>query len=270
VIFSDALNHASLIDGCRLSRAAVHVYRHVDVAHLEELLRREGAKARRRLIVTDSVFSMDGDLAPLAQLWQLAEAHDCLLVIDEAHATGVLGAKGRGLSDALPRSSRIVKVGTLSKALGAQGGFVCGTELQKEWLVNRARPYVFSTALAPPSAAAARRALEIVEAEPERRRHVNSLARRLRGELVQAGFPETRSESPIVPVVVGDAAAAVEWSARLQERGLLVPAIRPPSVPKDTSRLRVSLTAGHTREDVSRLVVALVECRNGSKREMGA
>jgi 8-amino-7-oxononanoate synthase len=264
-IFSDDLNHASLIDGCRLSRAAVHVYRHADAAHLEELLRREGAKARRRLIVTDSVFSMDGDLAPLTQLWQLAEAHDCLLVIDEAHATGILGAKGRGLSEELPRSSRILKVGTLSKALGAQGGFVCGTDLQKKWLVNRARPYVFSTALAPPSAAAARRALAIIEAEPERRRHVNSLARRLRQELVKAGFPETRSASPIVPVIVGDAAAAVEWSARLQERGLLVPAIRPPSVPKGTSRLRVSLSAGHTLDDIGRLVKELRGCSKGER-----
>jgi 8-amino-7-oxononanoate synthase len=137
---------------------------------------------------------------------------------------------------------------------------VCGTAAQKEWLVNRARPYVFSTALAPPSAAAARRALAIATAEPERRQHVNALASRLRDALRQAGFPETRSESPIVPVMVGNATAAMEWSARLQERGLLVPAIRPPSVPDGTSRLRVSLTAGHTLDDVGRLIEALREC----------
>jgi 8-amino-7-oxononanoate synthase len=259
-VFSDELNHASLIDGCRLSRAEVHVYRHADVTHLAELLRREGARARRRIIATDSVFSMDGDLAPLVEVHALAETHDCLLVIDEAHATGVLGDRGRGLSDRLPRSNRIIKVGTLSKALGAQGGFVCGTAVQKEWLVNRARPYVFSTALAPPSAAAARKALAIADAEPQRREQVAALADLLRRELVRTGFPETCSQSAIVPVIVGAAATAVEWSGRLLEHGLLVPAIRPPSVPEGTSRLRVSLTAGHTAEDVGRLVEALHKC----------
>jgi 8-amino-7-oxononanoate synthase len=260
VIFSDELNHASLIDGCRLSRADVHVYRHSDVTHLAELLRHDGAQARRRLIVTDTVFSMDGDLAPLAHLYELAEAHDCLLVIDEAHATGVLGELGRGLSERLPRSDRIIKVGTLSKALGAQGGFVCGTATQKEWLINRARPYVFSTALAPPSAAAARKALAIADADPQRRQQVTALGDLLRRELATAGFPKTGSRSPIVPVIVGAADTAVEWSKRLQEHGLLVPAIRPPSVPHGTSRLRVSLTAGHTAEDVGRLVATLRKC----------
>jgi 8-amino-7-oxononanoate synthase len=263
VVFSDERNHASLIDGCRLSRAAVDVYRHGDANHLHDLLRRETGGGRR-LIVTDTVFSMDGDLAPLPDLADLAQRHDCLLVIDEAHATGVLGERGRGVSELLPPPAgfdprRLVKVGTLSKALGSQGGFVCGPRLLIDWLVNHARPYVFSTALAPPAAAAARRAVALVAEEPQRRRHLRQLADRLRQRLRAAGRPGGDSCCPIVPVLVGEAAAAVALSARLQERGLLVPAIRPPSVAPGTARLRISLTAGHTEADVERLVQALVE-----------
>jgi len=258
-VFSDALNHASLIDGCRLGRARVHVYRHADANHLEDLLRREGPAARRRLIVTDTVFSMDGDFAPLADLFDLARRHDSLLVLDEAHATGVLGADGRGLAAALPPDEVVIKVGTLSKALGAQGGFVCGTRRQVAWLVNRARPYIFSTALAPPAAAAARRAIRIVQAEPERRRHLLELADFLRERLAGLGFATGGSRCQIVPVLVGDARAAVALSRRLEEAGILAPAIRPPSVPEGTARLRLSLTAGHTRADVEQLLTALQE-----------
>jgi 8-amino-7-oxononanoate synthase len=262
-VFSDELNHASLIDGCRLARARVFVYRHRDLGHLHDLLRREGPAARRRLIVTDSVFSMDGDLAPLAGLLDLAGRHDALLLLDEAHATGVLGESGRGLTDLLPPPGpdpeRLVKVGTLSKALGAQGGFVCGGRRLIDYLVNCARPYVFSTALAPPLAAAARRAVSVVIAEPERRRHLLALADQLRDGLRSLGRPAEDSRCHIVPLVVGEAAAAVRLSARLEAHGLLVPAIRPPSVPEGTARLRISLTAGHTEEDVSRLLAALAE-----------
>jgi len=260
-VFSDAWNHASLIDGCRLSRASVHVYCHADLNHLEDLLRREGATARRRLIVSDSVFSMDGDFAPLAGLLDLADRYDCLLVLDEAHATGVLGEHGRGLTDLLPPgafpSDRLIKVGTLSKALGAQGGFVCGSRRLIAWLVNHARPYIFSTALAPPVAAAARCAVELVEKEPERRKHLLSLADGLRNRLRETGKRIGNSACQIVPVIVGGARAAMQLSRRLEESGLLVPAIRPPSVPERTARLRVSLTAGHTSEDAERLVAAL-------------
>jgi 8-amino-7-oxononanoate synthase len=167
----------------------------------------------------------------------------------------VLGPDGRGLADRT--SERVIKVGTLSKALGAQGGFVCGSRRFIEYLVNRARPYIFSTALAPPIAAAARRAVAIVQQEPERRRQVLALADSLREQLSAAGFPETGSRSQIVPVIVGDAAAAVELSKRLEEQGLLVPAIRPPSVPEGTARLRISLTAGHTEADVLHMMTAL-------------
>ncbi len=261
-VFSDAWNHASLIDGCRLSRASVHVYRHADLNHLEELLRREGATVRRRLIVSDSVFSMDGDFAPLTGLLELTERYDGLLLLDEAHATGVLGEQGRGLTDLLPSgaypSDRLIKVGTLSKALGAQGGFVCGSRRLIAWLVNHARPYIFSTALAPPVAAAARCAVELVEKEPDRRKHLLSLADGLRNRLRELGKPVGGSACQIIPVIVGDARAAIQLSRRLEASGLLVPAIRPPSVSEGNARLRVSLTAGHTSEDAERLVAALL------------
>ena len=263
-LFSDAANHASLIDGCRLSRAAVHVYRHNDLSHLEELLRATG-EARRRFIVSDSVFSMDGDFADLAGLLRLAREHDAMLLLDEAHATGVLGEQGRGLTDSLPpgdaKDERLVKLGTLSKALGSQGGFVAGSAELIDWLVNHARPYIFSTALAPPAAAAAARAIALVSLEPERRRHVLALAETLRQRLRALGLSVGPSACQIVPVLVGEAQAAVDLSRRLEGHGLLVPAIRPPSVPDGTSRLRISLSAGHTEADIERLVEALTERR---------
>jgi 8-amino-7-oxononanoate synthase len=262
-IFSDALNHASLIDGCRLARARTHIYRHADVNHLHDLLVRLGRSARRRVIVSESVFSMDGDWAPLPELADLARRHDCSLLIDEAHATGVFGANGRGLAELLAFRSQAndfpITVGTLSKALGAQGGFVAGTRRLIEWLVNRARPYIFSTALAPPVAGAARRAVAIVAAEPERRARLLARAEFLRERLRASGYPASGSRSQIVPVVVGSARAALELSQRLRRRGLLVPAIRPPTVPDGAARLRISLTAMHSEEDVLRLVAALAD-----------
>jgi 8-amino-7-oxononanoate synthase len=265
-VFSDQLNHASLIDGCRLSRAAVHVYRHRDTGHLDELLRKHGTIARRRVIVTDTVFSMDGGLAPLADLVELADRHNAVLVIDEAHATGVLGMRGRGLTELLPAGvglpeGRLVKVGTFSKALGSQGGFIVGGKQLIDWLVNRSRPYMFSTAMSPPTAAAARRAIHIVAAEPQRRQWLFHLILLLRDLLRDIGFPAAEGLSPILPVMVGDPRAAVGLSRRLLERGMFVPAVRPPSVPDGTARLRISLTSGHKEEDVIQLAQALRECR---------
>ncbi|HEY7310423.1 MAG TPA: 8-amino-7-oxononanoate synthase [Gemmataceae bacterium] len=260
-VFSDAFNHASLIDGCRLSRAAIHVYRHNDLNHLADLLRCEGRRARRRLIVSDTIFSMAGDRAPLAELLELAERFDCLLAIDEAHATGVIGERGRGITDLLKPGSwtwdRLIKVGTLSKALGTQGGFVCGSRRLIEWLVNYARPYFFSTALAPPTAAAARRAVNVVRDEPLSRQRVLCLAERLRRQLREVGGRVEDSCCQIVPLIVGAPREALALSRRLEEQGLLVPAIRPPSVPEGTARLRISVTAGHTDADVDQLVAAL-------------
>jgi 8-amino-7-oxononanoate synthase len=264
-VFSDALNHASLIDGCRLSRAAIHVYRHNDLDQLADLLRVEGSRARRRLIVSDTVFSMDGDFARLSELVELAERFDCLLLIDEAHATGVLGERGSGLTESMCPGSwspeRLIKVGTLSKALGAQGGFVCGSRRLIDWLVNRARPYIFSTALAPPVAAAARAAVAIVQTEPQRRRHVLALAERLRRELRELGGNVGDSCCQIVPLIVGGACEAVALSRRLEEAGFLVPAIRPPSVPEGSARLRISITAGHSESDIVQLATTLRDCK---------
>jgi len=258
-LFSDQLNHASLIDGCRLSRAAVHIYRHADARHLEALLARHGSKARRRIIATDAVFSMDGDLAPLADIAGVAARHDALVVVDEAHATGVLGANGRGLSEtvAIPPAVGWIKIGTLSKALGSQGGFVVGPRLLIDWLVNRARPYIFSTGLAVPTAAAARRALRIVEQEPARRATVLARAASLAKLLQAAGLAVPAAKSPIIPLIVGDPSVAVNLSAQLQAEGFLVPAIRPPSVPPGQSRLRISVTAGHSEEEIEELAAAI-------------
>jgi 8-amino-7-oxononanoate synthase len=261
-VYSDELNHASIVDGCRLSRAEVRVYRHADADHLAELLRRDSGAFRRRLIVTDGLFSMDGDVAPLGALAELAGRHEAMLAVDEAHATGVLGAGGRGSCEAAGVEAAVdVRIGTLSKGLGSIGGFVVGRRGVIEWLVNRARTYVFSTALPSPAAAASRAALEIVRHEPERRRRLAETAAALRLTLAAQGWNIGPSTSQIIPLVVGNAAETLSLAAALRERGLLVPPIRPPSVPDGASRLRLSLSFGHTPEMVGRLVAALVQLR---------
>jgi 8-amino-7-oxononanoate synthase len=253
-VFSDALNHASIIDGCRLSRAAIHVYRHGDTDHLAALLA-EHRGARRRLIVTDGLFSMDGDLAPLASIAELATAQGAMLMVDEAHATGVLGSGGRGAAELAGVRERVdVHIGTLSKALGAAGGFVCGRRSLVELLVNRARSYIFSTAAPPAVAAAARTALEIAQAEPARREVLLARAASLRERLVEQRWNIGASQSQIIPLLVGDEATALALSAELRARGLWVPAIRPPSVPRGQSRLRISLSYAHTPEHLERLL----------------
>lgn len=280
VLFSDELNHASLIDGCRLARSRVHVYRHGDLDHLRSLLEAHsgrpacascGLTVRRRFIVTDSVFSMDGDCAPLAELVELAERYQAVLIVDEAHATGVLGPQGRGLVATLHRwpGAGLVKIGTLSKALGSQGGFVSGERSLIRFLVNRARSYIFSTALNIAAAAAARQALRIVQHEPERRQQLQRLAWQLRQRLAERGLlaqgtcpPAPEWCTPIVPIIIGEPQRAVEVSRALMQRGFLVPAIRPPSVPPGTSRLRISLTAGHTEQQVESLVESLASLLN--------
>jgi 8-amino-7-oxononanoate synthase len=262
VVFTDRKNHASLLDGCRLSRADVRPWPHGDCTELEHLLQRKSA-ARRRLIVTDSLFSMDGDLAPLAELANLAARYDAALVIDEAHATGVFGPQGRGVAELLGVEHRVhVRVGTLSKALGCAGGFVAGSRALVEWLINRARPYVFSTAAPAANAAAACRALDIVAAEPGRRQQLLATAATLRSQLRSQGWNVGLSASQIIPLVVGQPQRAVDLAARLRERGLLVPAIRPPTVPEGEACLRISLTAGHTQEMRDTLIAALRAARD--------
>lgn len=256
-VFADRKNHASLLDGCRLSRADVRVYPHGDWRRLDHLLSKAGGY-RRRLITTDSLFSIDGDLAPLDRLVELAERHDAMLLVDEAHATGVFGPQGRGVAEQLGVEDRVdVRVGTLSKALGSVGGFVAGSRPLIEWLVNRARSYVFSTAGPSPLAAAVLAALEIVRDEPQRRRRLLARAESVRNELIAQGWQVGNSAGQIIPLVVGEPARAMQLAAALRTRGLFVPAIRPPTVPKGEACLRISLTSGHTEEMVARLLEAL-------------
>jgi 8-amino-7-oxononanoate synthase len=253
-LFSDRLNHACLIDGARLSGAEIFVYPHRDVGSVQALLARERGRFRRALLMTDGVFSMDGDLEPLGDLAALAEQYDAMLLVDEAHGTGVFGPDGRGAASACGAAERVpVRVGTLSKALGASGGFVAGSRRLIEWLINRARPLIYSTALPPAVAAAAHEALAISQREPWRREHVHALGKRLRDALALAGIDCGHATGPIVPVVLGDPERTLAAASRLRASGFLVPAIRPPSVPEGTSRLRISVTAAHTEEDVDAL-----------------
>ena len=258
VVFCDRLNHASLIDGCRLSGARLRVYSHGDLGQLSSEL--DKAKdARRRLIVTDSLFSMDGAAAPLAELLALAMRSESMLLVDEAHATGVYGATGRGLfEEAGLEDSVCVRVGTFSKAIGSQGGFVAGSLELCDWVRNTARTQMFSTSLTPGACGAALESLRLIQSEPDRRERVRGLARQLRTELLAAGWTIAgASDCPIVPVIIGEPQAAVSLSQELLQQGFLVPAIRPPTVPRGTSRLRISLTASHTPEDIARVVKIL-------------
>jgi len=250
VIFSDELNHASIIDGCRLARAEVVRYAHADADALERAVRedgrRPGAPGRRRLIVTDTVFSMDGDLAPLPDIVAVAERHDCALMVDEAHATGVLGHNGAGAIEHFGLQGRVpVVMGTLSKALGAQGGYVAGGAELCDYLRTRARGFVFTTALAPAAAGAALAALDVVRDEPWRRRRVHELSARLADAAAALGFRVLPSQAAVVGVVIGEPADALAAAAVLRRERVWAPAIRPPSVPPGTSRLRLTVMASH-------------------------
>ena len=257
-IFADAKNHASLIDGCRLSRAETHVYRHNDANHLAELLTAHAEGARRSLIVTDTLFSMDGDVAPLAEIADLAGRHDAMLLVDEAHATGVFGPHGRGLAAAAGvEYDGLIRIGTLSKALGAAGGFVVGSQSLIDYLANRARSYVFSTAQPASTAAAAIVALDLIAAEPGRGGQLLATASNLRQRFQAAGWNTGDSASQIIPIHIGPAADALALSERLRQAGFWVPAIRPPSVPAGESLLRLSLTSSHTAEMIDSLLKEL-------------
>ncbi len=253
VVFSDALNHASLVDGCRLSKARVVIYPHRDMGALARLLAE--VPGRRRGVLTDTVFSMDGDVAPLAELRALCDASGAALVVDEAHATGVLGPRGAGACEAAGVRPDVL-MGTLSKALGCVGAYVAGSAALRSWLVHDARPLVFSTALPPALCEAALAALHIVEAEPERRALLWDRVRQLTQGLTALGLP-AHGASHIFSVVLGSPERAVLASQRLLERGLLVRPIRPPTVPVGTSRLRVSLSAAHSEAQVAALLDAL-------------
>jgi glycine C-acetyltransferase/8-amino-7-oxononanoate synthase len=244
VVFSDELNHASIVDGCRLARAETFVYRHCDLEHLAWGLRR--ARGQGSLIVTDGVFSMDGDVAPLEGLVRLAHDHDCRLMVDEAHATGALGPGGRGSVAAagLVREVDVV-VGTLGKALGSYGAYVCAEAEVVEYLLNSARPFIFSTAPPPPSVAAAGAALALLESDPRRVERLRGNAAVLRQALAAEGLAAGGSETQIVPVHVGDAEQTMELSERSLEAGVFAQGIRPPTVPEGSSRLRFTVMATH-------------------------
>lgn len=265
-IYGDAKNHASIIDGCRLSRATRHIYPHVDTQALSELLA-QGGHYRRRLIVTDTLFSMDGDLAPLVELATLAKQYDTMLMVDEAHAIGVFGATGRGVVEHFAAEHPeiveqvSIRVGSFGKALGAAGGFVCGSAALVRWLANRARTYVFSTAHPAAISAAGLVTLDLVDREPERRQGLVERAANLRRRLKDQGWNTAQSVSQIIPVVIGSAEQTMRISSALRERGIWAPGIRPPSVPEGESLLRLGFTAAHTDKMVERLLEGLGEAR---------
>ncbi len=262
-IFADRLNHASLVDGARLSGAKLARYRHGDAEHLASLL--EGSAARRRIIATDSVFSMDGDAAPLREVWQLARRHAATLVVDEAHALGVFGRRGGGVCQDSPGVRPDVVVGTLSKALGGYGGFAACSAATRELLVNRARSFIYSTALPPACLGGALAALDIVAGSNELGRTLLDRAAMFRRLLSGAGLNVGRSCCQIVPVLVGGSDAAVALSRRLAVDGILAVAVRPPTVPAGTARLRMSVTLAHEEADLQLAAEKLI----AATRELG-
>lgn len=257
LIFSDARNHASIIDGCRLSRARSIVYPHLDVEALETRIKQILPHQGRRLIVTESLFSMDGDVAPLGDLVAIAERYDCLLVIDEAHAIGVFGPQGQGLIAERGLAGRVhLRIGTLSKALGGFGGFVTGSASLIDWIVNRARSFIFSTAPSPPALGAALAALDLLEDDNTLRPRLWRNVAHLRNGLEAIGIVLPPAPSQIIPVIVGDAHAAVACSEALLAHHVWVQAIRPPTVPHGSSRLRTSVSASHTPEHIEQALNA--------------
>ena len=258
LVLSDRLNHASLIDGCRLSGAHKRIYGHNDVDEVRKLLRQERARYQRTLVITESVFSMDGDRAPLNDLQQVCDEYDAGLLVDEAHASGVYGATGAGLGEVDGAGVRwLGKLGTLSKAIGTCGGYVAGSRALVDFLVNKCRSYIFSTAIAPPVVAATSAAIALMPELGDRREKLRQLSLTLRARLQSQGWQVPDGDSPIVPVIVGENAAAVALSQRLMAAGLLVPAIRPPTVPAGSARLRVSLCAMHSLDQLEMLIGAI-------------
>ncbi len=251
VIYSDELNHASIIDGCRLSRAPIRVYPHCDPQGLAALLEEDRDRPGRKLVITDGVFSMDGDIAPLPELADLAAAHGAILMVDDAHGEGVLGSHGRGVVDHFGLHGRVhVEVGTLSKALGVMGGFVAGSAALVEYLKQRGRPFIFSSALTPADVAANLAAVELLAADDSLVRRLWDNARYFKTRLRELGFDTGRSQTPITPVMIGEAERASAFSRRLFEAGVFAQAIGFPTVPRGKARIRAMISAGHSRADL--------------------
>jgi 8-amino-7-oxononanoate synthase len=249
-VFSDALNHASIIDGCRLSRAQTYVYGHADLQQLEDSLKQASA-CRRKLIVTETLFSMDGDEAPLKEMVDLAEKYDAMLMADEAHATGVYGPDGAGIVAKLGLGDRVlVQMGTLGKALGAFGAYVAGSAGLREVIINRCRSFIFTTSLPPAVMAMGIAALDVVKKEPERRLALSNNCARLNAGLEALGYSIGKGRSQIIPLMVGDADECMRLSEQLLRRGIFAQGIRPPTVPAGTSRLRITVMATHRSEQL--------------------
>ncbi len=261
VILSDSLNHASIIDGCRLSKAQTFVYAHGDLAALETCLK-QAAPARRRLIVTETIFSMDGDQAPLAEIVELAEKYDAMVMVDEAHGTGVFGANGAGVVAKLGLAPRVlIQMGTLGKALGGFGAYVAGSRSLRDLLINRCRSFIFTTSLPPAVMAMTLAAIDLVQNEPQRRETLRHNCQKLKLGLSRLGFELGKSESPILPLIVGDAARCMALSAALLDRGVFAQGIRPPTVPVGTSRLRITVMATHSDAQIDRALNVFEEIK---------
>ena len=276
VIFSDQLNHASIIDGTRISKAKVKVYKHKDTKDLENLIldEIESKKDSNLFIVSDGVFSMDGDIAPLPELVEIADKYNCTLIIDEAHATGVIGKNGKGTVEYYKDKTGIdltdsvdLQIGTLSKALASEGGFVCGKQVYIDYLINKSRPFIFSTALSPATIASANAALNLLkENNEEYLNELNSNTSLMRELLTNAGLNIVDGETPIIPIIIGPADLANKISKELEKEGILVSSIRPPSVPKDMSRLRLTVIATHTKGEIEYTAKKIIEIWNNIKK----
>ena len=252
IIFSDALNHASIIDACRLSKAKVVIYAHNDMEDLDAKLK-EYQMTPKKIIVTDGVFSMDGDLAPLDVLYFLKEKYQALLIVDDAHGTGVIGENGRGTAEYF--QTRVdITIGTLSKAVGSEGGFVCASKEIIGLLMQKSRPFIFQTALAPASVAAALKAIDLIQSEPERRACLLENGRKLREALTEIGYSILDGVTPIIPIIIGEAKETLRYQKNLYEQGIFIPAIRPPTVPEGTSRLRCTLMATQTTQQLDFII----------------
>jgi len=259
-VISDELNHASIIDGCRLSRAKIHRYKHADMDDLERVLKETDGQYRRRLIITDGVFSMDGDIAPLPDIVTLAEKYGCMTYVDDAHSSGVLGKNGRGSVNHFGLDGRVtVQVGTLSKAVGVLGGYVAGPRALIELLWHKGRPFLFSTSHPPGVAAACLKAIEIMEQEPERIERLWENTRYFKKGLNDLGFDTGHSETPITPVIAGDEVKAMKLSDRLLEEGVFAQGIAYPTVPRGRARVRTIVTAAHTKEDLDEALAAFAK-----------
>lgn len=252
VLLSDQLNHASIIDGCRLSKADTVVYNHIDMTDLEEKLKATKSY-ERRFIVTDGVFSMDGTITPLDKIMSLAKYYRAYVIVDDAHATGVLGGHGRGTSEHFNVLPDVV-VGTLSKAVGTEGGFVSGTRVLIDFLLNHARTFIFQTSIPPSSCAASYAALELIVDSVEKRKHLVLNVNQIKTGLIEMGYTVKGDNTPIIPVMIGDPKKAVSIAEKLQDKGIFAPAIRPPTVPKGESRIRLTVTSEHNSEEIDYLL----------------